>query len=322
MSRPLLAGILFCVLGLSFLHAQSAGSPAGRENPHVLAPPQFRGGVDLVALDVCVKHHDGKPTVGLNPEDFLILENQVPQRIAMFSTAGRVPLAIVLLVDNSRSMFGTALDRAKAAGAKFIDILRADDLVEIMSFNERANLRYELGADHEQAKASLNSIAAAGATRLYEAVLVAVRDLERAERHRTTEYRNVVIVLSDGEDTNSRLPFDDVLEDIRRSGVIVYTISLRPKHQHQTGAPLWQMNLLAFDTGGRAVAIHDLEGLAKTYEDINTELVNLYRIGYVPSNAMRDGSWRAISIRVPSATLVVRTRSGYYAPRLAAAISP
>jgi len=320
MTRPLLAGIAFCLLGLSVLYAQSADYTIDTQD--AAAPqPQFKGGVDLVALDVCVKNHDGNPTAGLKPEDFLILENEVPQRIAMFSTADRVPLAVVFLVDNSRSMFGESLDHARVAGAKFIDILRPDDLVEIMSFNDRVNLRYELGADHERAKQSLNDISATGGTRLYEAVLVAVRDLERAQRRRTTEYRNVIIVLSDGEDTHSRLPFDDVLEDVRRSGVLVYTISLRPKHHHQAAAPLWQMSLLAFDTGGRAVAIHDLAGLVRTYEDINTELVSLYRVGYVPSNTVRDGSWRTISIRVPSATLVVRARSGYYAPRPASPIA-
>jgi VWFA-related protein len=272
-------------------------------------------------LDVCIKNRDGHPTKGLNPEDFLILENDVPQRIALFSVAGRVPLAVALLIDNSRSMFGEALDRAKVAGAKFIDILRPDDLVEVMSFNERANLRYALGADHQQAKSSMNDISATGGTRLYEAVVVALHDIERAQQIRKIEYRDVIIVLSDGEDTHSRLPFDEVLEAVRRSGVLVYTISLRTEHRGQTDAPLWQMSLLAHDTGGRAVAIHDLADLTQTYEDINTELVNLYRIGYEPSPPMRDGSWRTISIRVPSATLVVRSRSGYYAPRVISAAS-
>lgn len=321
MRRPLLATLCLFFLGLSLLSAQSADRAATLEQTTVVVhQAQFKGGIDLVALDVCVKNHDGQPTQGLTPEDFLILENDMPQRIALFSTAGRVPLAVVLLVDNSRSMFGEPIERAKVAGARFIDILRPDDLVEVMSFNERANLRYELGPDHDRAKRSLNDIFASGATRLYDTVLVAVRDLERAQRRRTTEYRNVVIMLTDGEDTHSRLPFDDVLEDVRRSGVLVYTISLRTKHRRQTGAPLWQMNLIAYDTGGRAVAIQDLAGLTKIYEDINTELVNLYRIGYMPSNGVRDGSWRTISIRVPSATLVVRARSGYYAPRLSASV--
>jgi len=317
MRRPFFACTFLLFLGFSFLNAQSGDRSAAPDGQRA----QFKSGVDLVALDVCVKNRDGHPTKGLKPEDFLILENDIPQRIRLFSVAGRVPLAVVLLIDNSRSMFGEALDRAKVAGAKFIDILRPDDLVEVMSFNERANLRYALGAEREQAKVSMNDISAAGGTRLYEAVLVALHDIERAQHIRTIEYRGVIIVLSDGEDTHSRLPFEDVLEAVRRSGVLVYTISLRSGHRGQTDAPTWQMSLLAHDTGGRAVAIHDPADLTQTYEDINTELVNLYRIGYEPSPPMRDGSWRTISIRVPSATLVVRSRSGYYAPRVLSAAS-
>jgi Ca-activated chloride channel family protein len=321
MRRSLLTALCLVLLGLRVSHAQSADNAAAAQNTTVAHQAQFKSAVALVALDVCVKNRDGNPTQGLQPEDFLILENEVPQRVALFGIGGHVPLAVALLVDNSRSMFGEALEQAKVAAARFIDILRPDDLVEVMSFNERANLRHELGPDHDRAKLSLRDIFATGATRLYETVLVAVRDLERAQRRRTTEYRNVIIVLSDGEDTHSRLPFDDVLEEVRRSGVLVYTISLRTRHRAKSDAPLWQMNLLAYDTGGRAIAIHDLAGLTKTYEDINTELINLYRIGYVPSNAVHDGSWRSISIRVPSATLVVRARSGYYAPRFTPAVS-
>lgn len=323
MRRPFLTAFCLVLLGLSLPHAQSAdNAELAQQETAVVHQTQFKGAVALVALDVCVKNRDGNPTQGLQPEDFLILENEVPQRIALFSIGGHVPIAVALLVDNSRSMFGEALEQAKVAAARFIDILRPDDLVEVMSFNERANLRYKLGSDHDQAKLSLNDVFATGATRLYETVLVAVRHLEHAQRRRTTEYRNVIIVLSDGEDTHSRLPFDDVLEEVRRSGVLVYTISLRTKHRAQSDAPpLWQMNLLAYDTGGRAIALRDLAGLTKTYEDINAELIHLYRIGYVPSNAVHDGSWRSISIRVPSATLVVRSRSGYYAPRVTPAVS-
>ena len=285
----------------------AANAPAER--------PQFKSGVDLVPLDVCVRNRDGRPATGLKSEDFLILENNVPQRIALFSAEGRVRLAVALLVDNSASMTGLRLERARVAASEFLGILRSDDLVEVMSFNERANLRYPLGTDHEQARLLLHAISAGGLTRLYEAVLVALRRLERAQQGRTDEYRNVLILLSDGEDTGSRLTFDDVLEDARRSDVLVYTISLRTDEHNRVVAPLWQMARLAHETGGRAVAVRDLAGLTQIYQDIGVELLHLYRLAYVPSAPVRDGSWRSVSVRVPTKDLVIRTRSGYYAPR-------
>ena len=316
--------VVVIFLGIASAHPQvvnswSAGSRARGGAANAPAErPQFKSGIDLVSLDVCVKSRDGRPTTGLKPEDFLILENNIPQQIALFSAEGRVRLAVALLVDNSSSMAGPRLERARVAAAEFLNlgILRSDDLVEVISFNERANLGYPLGTDHEQAKLSLNAISAAGMTRLYEAVLVALRRLERAQQSRTVEYRNVMILLSDGEDTGSRLPFEDVLEDVRRSDVLVYTISLRTDEHDRVVAPLWQMARLAYDTGGRAVAVRDLAGLTQIYQDIGVELLHLYRLAYVPSTPVRDGSWRSVSVRVPRKDLVIRTRSGYYASRV------
>ena len=312
--------VALIVLGAATAYAQAVDSwsTGSRARSGANAPaerPQFESGVDLVPLDVCVRNRDGRLTTDLKPEDFLILENNVPQEIVLFSAEGHIRLAVALLVDNSQSMAGPRLERARVAAADFMEILGSDDLVEVISFNERANLRYPLGTDREQAKLSLNAISAAGTTRLYEAVLVALRRLERAPRSRTVEFRNVMILLSDGEDTGSRLPFDDVLEDVRRSGVLVYTISLRTDAHDRVVAPRWQMAQLANDTGGRAVAVRDLANLTQIYQDIGAEIFHLYRVAYVPSAPVRDGSWRSVSVRVPTKDLVVRTRSGYYAPR-------
>ena len=320
MTRSSLVVALF-ILNTASAHAQAVDSwsagfrASGRAANTPAEKPQFKSSVALVPLDVCVRNRDGRPTTGLKPEDFLILENNVPQQIVLFSAEGRVPLAVALLVDNSSSMAGLRLERARVAAAEFIGILRSGDLVEVISFNERPNLRYPLGTDHEQAKRSLNEISAAGMARLYEAALVALRRLERAQRSRTVGYRNVMVLLSDGEDTASRLPFDDVLEDVRRSGVLVYTISLRTDEHDRVVAPRWQMAHLANDTGGRAVAVRALSGLTQIYQDIGVELLHLYRLGYVPSAPARDGSWRSVSVRVPTRNVVIQTRSGYYAPR-------
>jgi Ca-activated chloride channel family protein len=297
------------------------GSNAAGRLPDSQPASSFRGGVDLVALDVCVKDRNGRPTAGLNRDDFLILDNNVPQQIALFTTADRVPLAVSLLVDTSQSMAGAPLDRAKAAAAAFIASLGPDDLVEVISFNDTADIRYRLGADHYLARLSLNDLWSTGMTALYQTVLASVRGLERAQQDRSIEYRNVVIALTDGENTRGRLAFDDMLDAVRRSGVIVYTVSLRTERRHRSVVPGWQMAQLAHDTGGRALAVRDPEDLTGMYQEIGAELHHLYRIGYVPTPIARDGSWRRISVRVSNRDVVVRTRSGYFAPRAAPARS-
>lgn len=167
----------------------------------VLAQADFQSRIDLVAVDVCVKRTDGSSETELKPEDFLLLENDVPQKISLFSAEGHVPLAVSILVDSSESMSGPPLRRAQAAAGALIDLLRPDDLVEVMSFNDRASLRYPLGPDHARAKSTLELISAGGETALYDAVVVAVHNQEHAQHKRTADYREVMVLLSEGENT-------------------------------------------------------------------------------------------------------------------------
>src|SRR5262245_53149315 len=79
----------------------------------------FRTHTDLVALDVSVKDHSGRYVESLTPDDFVILDDNVPQKVQFFSPGGRIPLAVALLVDFSQSMSGEPLARAKSAAQKF-----------------------------------------------------------------------------------------------------------------------------------------------------------------------------------------------------------
>jgi Ca-activated chloride channel family protein len=304
------------VLGALLVAAQCAYSQpvsSSRGGDRAASRPSFSSGVDLVPLDVCVRNRNGQPTAGLAADEFLVLENGVPQQISFFSAEGPVRLAVSLLVDGSQSMAGVRLDRAKAAAAGFIARLRPDDLVEVMSFNERANVRYALGSDQDRAIASLDDIRATGMTGLYEAVLTASRRLTNVLTDPARGHRGVLIVLSDGEDTSSLPTFDQVLDDVRRSHLLVYTISLATGGR--SSAPGWQLTRLARDTGGRSAAVRDLSELEPLYQDIGVELLHLYRIAYMPLSRIRDGRWRSISVRVPGRDVVVRARSGYYSTR-------
>jgi Ca-activated chloride channel family protein len=201
-------------------------------------------------LEVSVRSRDGRPVTGLTPDDFLILEDNVPQRLVFFSTENPVRLAVTMLVDNSSSVAGRGLERAKAAVAGFLEVLRPVDLVEVISFSDRANLLYPLGPDQTEAKRALGAVRAGGMTRLHEALAVALRRCERAPHRLLDEYRNVIVLLSDGDDTGSVLSFDEVLADARRSGVLVYVMSLRTdRKKDHIVAPPWQMTRLAHEYG-------------------------------------------------------------------------
>lgn len=146
-------------------------------------------------------------------------------------------------------------------------------------------------------------------------MLVGLRDLERAQHAGLTDHHNALVILSDGEDTSSLVSFDHVLEDVRRSGMMIHAISRRTDERQRWLAPPCALSRLAYDSGGRAVAVQTVADLASIYQEIGLELQHLYRLGFEPAPSIRDGRWRSISVRVPGKDVRVRARSGCYAPR-------
>lgn len=294
---------------LSLLFAALLLLPAGSGIAGPQAP--FTTGVDMVAMDVCATDRAGGPAQ-IDPDDLTVFDNGIRQQVALFSAGDQVPLAVTLLVDSSRSMYNGLLDQATAAATALIKQLPVDALVEVMSFNEHAAILYPMGADHRQAARALSDVTPKGATSLYEAVLVAIRGQQRAERTREETYREVIVVLTDGEDTRHWVDFDLVLDEARRSGILVYPVVLPPHDAPDSGTP-WQMMQLAIDTGGKSMLAHHPSDLTNIYQQIAADIRNLYRVGFVPSPLVRDGAWHQIQLRAGRDDLVVRTRSGYYA---------
>ena len=299
--------------------ASSIAPPGFAQQRSLESSPRFRTGVDVVVVDVCVKGRNGQFLPGLSADDFLILDGNTPQRVAFFSAEERVPLAVVLLIDRSASMSGPKLERAKEAAAAFLRTLRPDDLVEVIAFNDHTSRLFSLWplwkVEGDVMSQAISDLSARGRTGLYEAVTVGLNDLAHAQRDATEDYRAAIVVLSDGEDTSSIIGFDDVLEDVRRRGVLVYGISVRTGEDGKWLAPLRELAQFAYDSGGQAIAVRTLASLVPIYEEIGTELRHLYRLGYVPSPMSQDGRWHSISVRVPGKDVRVRARSGYYAPR-------
>jgi len=276
------------------------------------AQAPFQSGVDLVALEICATDRDGRPAA-ITADDIAVFDNGAPQRIVVFSEGDQVPLAVTLLVDSSQSTHGGLLDRARAAAVALIGQLPPDSLVEVLSFSDHPAIRYPLGADHQQAEASLAGLSSVGSTALYEAVLVAIRNQERAGRLRRDRYRQVVVLLTDGQNTAGHLSFDEVLDEARRSGILVYTVVLPPLHAPASGPP-WEMTQLAVDTGGETVSVRRADDLTSIYQRIAAVVRNLYRVGYIPTPLVRDGAWHQVQVRPAGKDVVLRTRSGYYAP--------
>ena len=290
-------------MAAAFLLAADAGAQT----------PVFRVEVDVVPVAVTVTDGKGRFVTDLTVRDFILFENGVQQEIAVFDHA-RTPVALTVLVDASGSMH-PYLEDAKRAAEGLLRILRPIDVASVSAFNGRSRLVQEFSADPATLRAALGSIKAGGATTLYDALYIAVAQMQRfVRRTPAVTRRQVVVVLSDGRDTTSLLPLEDVLDRVRESGAVVYAIRLRPPVPHPArdanrGADEFVLRQMAETTGGRAFFVSTGRELAGAYDRIARELTSQYVLAYTAGPAAER--WRRIEVRVNRAGSTIRTREGH-----------
>jgi VWFA-related protein len=278
--------------------------------------PQYRVSVDTVSLAVTVLDERGRLVTGLPRENFAIYEDGVEQQIQIFAP-GELPLKMAILLDTSGSM-RPKMKLAQEAAVRFVSSLKRGDEVQVVEFNDRVLTLAEFTSDFDRVEKAIRGTVPEGATSLYNAIYVSLKDLERGSKE--TLDRRAVVVLSDGNDTKSILGFEDVKEQARKSNVVIYAISLRAtepdlKKDKYLNAK-YELDLLARESGGLSFAPAKLDDLADVYGEIATELKSQYDIGYVSTNTTHDGAWRHLQVVSKEPGTVVRTRGGYYAPRL------
>jgi len=210
------------------------------------------------------------------------------------------------------------LATAQEAAVGFARRLRPQDTAQVIDFDSRVVVLQGFTTDGAELERAIRDTSAGGSTSLHNAVYIALNELKKLRAKSTDEVRRqAVVVLSDGEDTSSLLPFEEVLELAKRSETSVYAIGLRSKD------PLmgkgfreaeYVLRTLAQQTGGRVFFPSSVEELPGIYNKISDELASQYSMGYTSRNPRRDGSWRRVVVRVARPNAVARTKQGYYGP--------
>ncbi len=302
--------------GIAVAVALSAGFAAAQStNPAGL----YRARTDLVVLQVSVSDAQRRHVPGLRAENFTVLDEGVPQPLSVFATSD-APLDVMLLLDTSGSM-DLWLPVAKLAAANLVRSLRSDDRAGLILFDVGATVAHALSNQHDSVIAAIRAVAPGGATALYESVYVGLHTLSRGRRADDAVRRQALVLLTDGADNASHIPFEQALTSARSGNVTIFTImpGLPPPDAAVVPADGWrnatarfEMRRLAEDTGGRLFATADPAGLTEVYEQIGNELRAQYWLAYT-SCAGRAG-FRRVSVRVNEPPgLVARTRSGYIA---------
>ena len=291
--------------------------PAGSQEPPERQSPAFRAGVELVSLNVTVSEGTRFVT-DLQQEDFQVFEDGVKQDVTFF-TRSNLPVALALLIDTSASM-ESRLPTAQEAAIGFARRLRSQDLAEVVDFDSRVVILQAFTNTVHELEQAIRRTSAGGSTSMYNAIYIALKDLKRIVAKNVDEIRRQsIIVLSDGEDTSSLLPFDEVLDLAKRSETAIYAIGLGSLEGSPTAGRGFKeaefvLRQLSQETGGRAFFPSQLGDLANVYGQISDELSSQYTVGYTSRNGRRDGAWRRIVVRINRPNLTARTKQGYFAP--------
>ena len=279
--------------------------------------PSFRAGVELVSLNVTVSE-GGRYLTDLDQDNFSVFEDGVKQDVTFFNRT-HLPIALAMLLDTSASM-DTKLPTAQEAAIGFAHRLREQDLAEVIDFDSRVVVLQNFTNSEHDLEQAIRRTAAGGSTSLYNAVYIALKDLKKVVARNVDEIRRqAIVVLSDGEDTSSLLPFEEVLDLAKRSEVAIYTIGLRENDSTSSGSKLFReaefvLRQLSQETGGRAFFPNQATELNSVYAQISDELSSQYTVGYTSKNARRDGAWRRVVVRVNRPSTTARTKQGYFGP--------
>jgi len=282
--------------------------------------PSFKSGVEIVSLNVTVADGQQRYATDLQEEEFQVFEDGVKQDISYFNRSN-LPIALALLMDTSASM-EARLQTAQEAASGFAKQLRGQDLAEIIDFDSRVNILAPFTNNVDVLEQAIRRTSAGGSTSIYNAIYIALKDLKKVIVKQPDEVRRqAIVVLSDGEDTSSLLPFEEVLDLAKRSETAIYAIGLRDAEGAASSRGFKEaefvLRQLSQETGGRAFFPLQVAELPAIYSQISEELSSQYSIGYTSKNAKRDGAWRRIVVRVARPNLTARTKQGYFAPTTA-----
>ncbi len=307
-----LAAVSFAALvalgAVSVLRSQSQRQPA---QPSDSAP--IRTQVTRVNMLFTVTDRRGRFVTDLGKDDFQVFENKKPQSILEFTSETDLPLRLAILVDTSNSIRDRFRFQQEAATNFINSVMRGQDKATIVSFDTAAELVADLTNDTNRLEDAIRDLRPGGGTALYDAIYFACKE-ELMRDQPMYKFRRAMVILSDGEDNESRYSRDQALEMAQRADTVIYTISTNISHIETDGDKV--MRYFAEQTGGVSFFPFQAKDLNQSFENIANELRHQYNLFYRPEPLKNDGQYHSVLIKIRGRKdLVVRARKGYYAGR-------
>ena len=308
-----------------------AQTPADKSPQKLIAPTESSGdkqkpgtevderqqliiNTDLITFNVTVTDIYGRFVSGLGKNAFTILDEKQPQEITFFSDED-APVSVGVLFDVSGSMSGDKVRRARDALSHFIQTSHDRDEYFLIAFNSRAQLLMDRTRDGNAVLDKLMFVQTKNNTALYDACYLGVERVQRG-----THPKRALLLISDGQDNNSRYTFNELRRVLKESDVVLYAIGILGGGD--VGSSLGMegqgiLDELASVSGGKAFYPRSAPEMDDIFEQIALELRHQYSIGYRPPNFKSDGKWHHIKVKVAPPRglprLFVRSKEGYFA---------
>lgn len=284
---------------------------------------------DLVMLNATVTNERGRFAANLKRSDFSVYEDGVKQQLEYFNTGDREPISLGIIFDTSGSMIDK-IDGVRDAVEHFVKAVSPGDEIFLIRFSSQADLVQDFTDDRRRILSAVDRLRPNGSTALYDAIVMGL-DRVGNGKHR----KRALMLLTDGNDTSSRIKLDDAVGLASEFEVIIYALGIghgeRGSFGHGGGhggiifgrqnndtVDMKALRAFADATGGEAFFLENAHKDGRDLVDeaalqVADELKQQYTLGYYPTNTRKDGSFRKIKVEVPNKSLRVRTRRGYYA---------
>ncbi len=304
--------------GFLFLAAVQArqNPPAQTRSPQENEPATIRAEVTRVNMLFTVTDKRGRFITDLTKNDFQVWENKKPQEVLEFTAETDLPLRLAVLIDTSNSIRDRFHFQQEAATNFINSVMREQDKAVVVSFDTSAELVADMTSNTNTLENAVRNLRPGGGTALYDAIYFACKEKLMLDRP-LYKFRRAMVILSDGDDNDSRYSREQALEMAQRADTVIYTISTNISHIETEGDKV--MRYLAEQTGGAAFFPFEAKDLNQSFENVANELRHQYNLFYRPQPLMNDGKFHTVAIKVRGRKdLVVRARKGYYAERASA----
>jgi len=277
------------------------------QQPPSTQGPTFKSGTQVVSLFVTVQDAQKRLVPSLTQSDFEVFDNDKPQPITYFDNSVH-PITCVTMLDTSGSMTLT-IDLLRQAAEQFVIRLLPDDKARVGAFNDKIQFAGRFTNNRDELVGAIKDLDYGNGTRLWDAVGASFDELKGIEG------RRVVLVFTDGDDTESKIGLGNVIERARAEEVMVYAIGLESNYfngQHMVRSkPDRGLRRIADETGGGYFELEKTADLAPTFTHVAYELHSQYVLGFTPTQL--DGRVHKLTVKVKQPGMTARARRSYVA---------